>query len=300
MDARHCSWSNLDQAYLKDFFRDNSSTRVTEVIRERDEAYADRDKALTEKKIACNERDAAMVQRDVAYADRNRAWMERDKAIAALTIICSNSDDPEGAAKLLQVLNLIANHSHGGNNLLSAPMSAQQVGNWDEDIPFQRQGKQGIKAAKRETSKKRKHSMNSSQDLQVSKSYKKKQMQQVKVKLGRSKQGETSNSLIPYVPPYDLASTPVPFCSCTGTKRQCYRWGSGGWQSSCCTTFLSAYPLPVNHARRNSRVAGRKMSGGAFKKLLDRLAGTGVDVTQPIDLKNHWAKHGTNKYVTVR
>ncbi|KAK4753445.1 hypothetical protein SAY87_022243 [Trapa incisa] len=50
-----------------------------------------------------------------------------------------------------------------------------------------------------------------------------------------------------------------PFCSCTGVPRQCYKWGSGGWQSSCCTTMMSMYPLPVVPNKKRARVGGRKI-----------------------------------------
>ncbi|XP_024530393.1 barley B recombinant-like protein A [Selaginella moellendorffii] len=93
---------------------------------------------------------------------------------------------------------------------------------------------------------------------------------------------------------------PAPFCSCTGTNQQCYRWGNGGWQSACCTTKISMYPLPMNPKKKGSRVAGRKMSAGAFMKLLDRLTAEGVDVNSSVDLRPHWAKHGTNRYVTIK
>ncbi|CAK9253883.1 unnamed protein product [Sphagnum jensenii] len=96
------------------------------------------------------------------------------------------------------------------------------------------------------------------------------------------------------------APTPIPYCSCTGLNQQCYRWGNGGWQSACCTTLISLYPLPMNPKKRGSRLAGRKMSAGAFDKLLEKLALEGVDVRYSVDLKDHWAKHGTNRYVTLR
>ncbi|EHA8590657.1 protein Barley B recombinant [Cocos nucifera] len=70
----------------------------------------------------------------------------------------------------------------------------------------------------------------------------------------------------------DISGIPTPICSCTGTPQQCYRWGVGG----------------------------RKMSQGAFKKVLERLAGEGYNLSNPIDLKTYWAKHGTNKFVTIR
>ncbi|XP_074270249.1 uncharacterized protein LOC141593389 [Silene latifolia] len=97
-----------------------------------------------------------------------------------------------------------------------------------------------------------------------------------------------------------MDGTLSPFCSCTGTPRQCYRWGSGGWQSACCTINISEYPLPMNATRPGSRTAGRKMSHGAFVKLLQRLASEGYDLSNAIDLKDHWARHGTNKFVIIK
>lgn len=98
----------------------------------------------------------------------------------------------------------------------------------------------------------------------------------------------------------DISSIPTPVCTCTGTPQQCYRWGCGGWQSACCTTTISMYPLPMNNKRRGARIAGRKMSQGAFKKVLEKLGVEGYNFNDPIDLKTHWAKHGTNKFVTIR
>lgn len=98
----------------------------------------------------------------------------------------------------------------------------------------------------------------------------------------------------------DFSQAPVPVCSCTGVFRQCYRWGAGGWQSSCCTTSISEYPLPMSPSRPGARVAGRKMSNGAYVKLLQRLAAEGYDFSDAVDLKDHWAKHGTNKFVTIK
>lgn len=98
----------------------------------------------------------------------------------------------------------------------------------------------------------------------------------------------------------DISGIPIPVCSCTGARQQCYRWGSGGWQSACCTTGISVYPLPMSTKRRGARIAGRKMSLGAFKKVLEKLAAEGYNFSNAIDLKTHWAKHGTNKFVTIR
>lgn len=98
----------------------------------------------------------------------------------------------------------------------------------------------------------------------------------------------------------DISNIPIPVCTCTGAPQQCYRWGCGGWQSACCTTSISVYPLPMSTKRRGARIAGRKMSLGAFKKVLEKLASEGYNFTLPIDLKSHWARHGTNKFVTIR
>ncbi|CAL1374191.1 unnamed protein product [Linum trigynum] len=98
----------------------------------------------------------------------------------------------------------------------------------------------------------------------------------------------------------DISGIPIPVCSCTGSPQQCYRWGCGGWQSACCTTNVSVYPLPMSTKRRGARIAGRKMSQGAFKKVLEKLAAEGYNFSNAIDLKLHWAKHGTNKFVTIR
>ncbi|KAG6399098.1 hypothetical protein SASPL_140572 [Salvia splendens] len=98
----------------------------------------------------------------------------------------------------------------------------------------------------------------------------------------------------------DITGIPIPVCSCTGSPQQCYRWGCGGWQSACCTTTISMYPLPMSQKRRGARIAGRKMSQGAFKKVLEKLATDGYNFANPIDLRTYWAKHGTNKFVIIR
>lgn len=99
---------------------------------------------------------------------------------------------------------------------------------------------------------------------------------------------------------FDESTMPVPVCSCTGKYQPCYKWGNGGWQSACCTTTLSMHPLPVMPNKRHARVGGRKMSGTVFTRILSRLAADGHDLSVPVDLKDHWAKHGTNKYITIK
>lgn len=99
---------------------------------------------------------------------------------------------------------------------------------------------------------------------------------------------------------FDFSMVPPPFCSCTGFARACYKWGAGSWQSACCNTTISQYPLPMSPSRPGARISGRKMSHGAYTKLLCRFATEGRDLSQPVDLKDHWAKHGTNKFVTIK
>ena len=99
---------------------------------------------------------------------------------------------------------------------------------------------------------------------------------------------------------FDESTMSAPVCSCTGEPRQCYKWANGGWQSSCCTTTLSMYPLPQMPNKRHSRMGGRKMSGSVFSRLISRLAVDGYDLSVPVDLKNYWAKHGTNRYITIK
>ncbi|KAK7840263.1 protein basic pentacysteine5 [Quercus suber] len=96
------------------------------------------------------------------------------------------------------------------------------------------------------------------------------------------------------------STMPAPVCSCTGEVQQCYKWGNGGWQSACCTTKMSMYPLPHVPNKRRTRVGGRKMSGSVFSKLLCRLIDDGHNLSAPVDLKNHWGKHGTNRYSTIK
>lgn len=97
----------------------------------------------------------------------------------------------------------------------------------------------------------------------------------------------------------DLSRIATPVCSCTGEAHRCYKWGFGGWQSACCTRSFSEYPLPVNMKRRGARIAGRKMSLGRFKKVLEKLAGEGHNLSNAIDLKPYWAKHGSSKFAGI-
>lgn len=121
-----------------------------------------------------------------------------------------------------------------------------------------------------------------------------------KTKLGESDEDSKNLSAVHNVASFDITNVPPPICSCTGVARQCHRAGPGGWQSKCCSNALSLYPLPWSLSNPAKRVSGRKMSKGAYRKLLRGLVRDGHDLSQPVDLKNHWAKHGTNKFATVK
>ncbi|WOL12449.1 protein Barley B recombinant-like [Canna indica] len=118
--------------------------------------------------------------------------------------------------------------------------------------------------------------------------------------VSRRKSSRESEGMVINGVSLDISGIPTPVCSCTGKQQQCYRWGAGGWQSACCTTNMSMYPLPMSTKRRGARIAGRKMSQGAFRKVLEKLTEEGHNLSNPIDLKVFWAKHGTNKFVTIR
>ncbi|MBA0826786.1 hypothetical protein Goarm_011608 [Gossypium armourianum] len=45
---------------------------------------------------------------------------------------------------------------------------------------------------------------------------------------------------------------------------------------------------------------GRKMSNRACIKFVLRLTAEGHDLSQPVDLKDHCARHGTNNFVTIK
>ncbi|KAK9278573.1 hypothetical protein L1049_028145 [Liquidambar formosana] len=62
----------------------------------------------------------------------------------------------------------------------------------------------------------------------------------------------------------DISGIPIPVCSCTGAPQQCYRWGSGGWQSACCTTGMSMYPLPMSTKRRGCKDSWKENEFGSI------------------------------------
>ncbi|KAK9052517.1 hypothetical protein SSX86_029146 [Deinandra increscens subsp. villosa] len=258
------------------------------IMAERDAAIQERNLALDERKRAFAERDMAMLQRDAALAERNSAMQERDEAITTLrfrgnfmnkNIIPTTSEVPEN----------IQNHEskHGytdeeTHHMFEIPEDYQLL--LENTKP--RKVTKKTKPQSPRAGSKRVNVVNIKRDDEECSGDA--QLEAWKDELGLNQVS------------FDEAAMPVPVCSCTGVPQPCYRWGNGGWQSACCTTTMSVYPLPLVTNKRYSRVGGRKMSGGAFTKLLSRLASEGYDLSGPLDLKEHWAKHGTNRYSTVK
>ncbi|CAL9129426.1 unnamed protein product [Musa textilis] len=315
--------------------KDHPALKIIALIAERDSVVQERDLAISEKTAALAELDMALKERDAAFAERDNAILERDNAIAALRYAreknyndyneqgcCSWCTPPLWTSHRHQDAHLDVHESPP--QLADAPYDHIRQMHITEAYPISMvpdYSEKEMKAKKISTSTQATPHKRSSKSLRKSKK-------------GR---GDDSNKLVSRAKKHgnlkgqemvggkkDLnevpmmtdtwrncnlgfdefsvneLSVPAPVCSCTGKLRQCYRWGDFGWQSSCCTSSLSMYPLPVMPNKRHARMGGRKMSGSAFRKLLGCLAADGYDLSMAVDLKNHWAKHGTNRYITIR
>ncbi|KAM7257443.1 hypothetical protein ACFE04_013184 [Oxalis oulophora] len=255
--------------------------KIMGILAERDAAIRERNMALQEKKDAMLARDEALEQRDKALADRDNALMERDNLIAMAQYRENASINfPMGGGgsqrgpKRIHHPTTTYHHADMGTDHLSDPVY---------QVPGEGGGGKKRVINKSKSPKK---SKKIAEDLNCD-------VEKVKTKWDSQDVGLNLVN-------FDETTMPVPVCSCTGVSRQCYKWGNGGWQSSCCTTTLSEYPLPQMPNKRHARVGGRKMSGSVFSKLLSRLANEGQDLSQPVDLKEFWAKHGTNRYIIIK
>lgn len=295
------------------------------ITAERDAAIRERNMALEERKRAFQERDMAMLQRDAAIAERNAAMQERDEAISSLRYRESSMNDDtnipdsygnelaSGGKRIIQYqqqqqqqqqqlrVSEAAYSPKGslrGNDMgiaetaeTAKPRRGRQAkdkeGKATKSAKPPRAGKRTAEAVIKEEVNSDAYNGWSNEGLESDEEYLDKQVSW-KDNLGLNQIN------------FDESAMPVPVCSCTGSPQPCYRWGNGGWQSACCTTTISMYPLPQVANKRYSRVGGRKMSGSAFNKLLNRLAAEGYDFSSPLDLKDHWAKHGTNRYSTLK
>ncbi|KAL3640952.1 Protein BASIC PENTACYSTEINE6 [Castilleja foliolosa] len=273
-----------------------SMKHIMSIMAERDAAIQERNLALSEKKTALAERDMAILQRDSAINDRNNAIMERDNAFATLqyreTAINSNPPCPPGCQIGRNVKHM--HHPHQSPHH-QAHMSVD-VQTYDDPSPAS-----PTKPAK--LARRPKRAANNKKGPKPSKKVKLEDESvawKAEPEMGAGGSDWKDQDLGLNRVAYDETMMPVPVCSCTGVMRPCYKWGNGGWQSSCCTTNMSVYPLPAVPNKRHARVGGRKMSGSAFNKLINRLAEEGYDLSSPVDLKDNWAKHGTNRYITIK
>ncbi|KAH9626562.1 hypothetical protein KSS87_005542 [Heliosperma pusillum] len=279
-----------------------SMKHIMSIMAERDAAIQERNMAINEKNKACEERDLAIMQRDTAIQERDEAIIERDNALAALHFrqnsVNGSNSCPPGSQVSRGVKQMHHPHQHEAET------------SYDErDVPAPEAVP--LTAVSPENAKSRK--VKRPKDPNAMSPNKKAAKSGRKVK----REGEDLNKLLfsesqEWKPDwkgpdlglnqvaFDETTMAPPVCSCTGIYRQCYKWGNGGWQSSCCTTTMSMYPLPAVPNKRHARVGGRKMSGSAFSKLLSRLAAEGHDLSNPVDLKDRWAKHGTNRYITIK
>ncbi|XAR73794.1 hypothetical protein NMG60_11007883 [Bertholletia excelsa] len=277
------------------------------IMAERDNAIRERNMALEERRRAFAERDMAMLQRDAALSERNSAMEERDKALATLqyreSSMNENNISPDSPGD--EVMARGANSSkhlypdHEVHPVSELPETAYDpicdplVASGSGSTKFRkvkqaknpskppRKGKRGPESTNHENGWENELHLGGGDNEEC---------------LERQLVLPNDNSQVIF----DESTMPVPVCSCTGSPQPCYKWGNGGWQSACCTTTMSMYPLPQISNKRHARVGGRKMSGSAFNKLLIRLAAEGHNLYTPLDLKDHWAKHGTNRYSTLK
>ncbi|KAL1312041.1 hypothetical protein HN51_038675 [Arachis hypogaea] len=309
-----------------------SMKQIMALMAERDALIQERNLALSEKKAALAERDMAFLQRDAAITERNNALIERDNAIAALQYrenSLTNSSMPSSCPPGCQISRGIKHMHHPQqqvhhmpNNMGDGSYTAREMHTSDSlpTVPIPSE------AGKSRRGKRPKEPKSVSPNKKASKGTRKVKRDDEdthKMMFGKANEWKSSQEMINGSEDlnkqlevtkadwksqdlalnqvaYDESTMPAPGCSCTGVLRQCYKWGNGGWQSACCTTTLSVYPLPAVPNKRHARIGGRKMSGSAFNKLLSRLATEGHDLSNPVDLKDHWAKHGTNRYITIK
>ncbi|CAN0906429.1 Protein BASIC PENTACYSTEINE6 [Linum grandiflorum] len=302
-----------------------SMKQIMSIMAERDAAIHERNMAISEKKTAISERDMAFLQRDSAIAERNNALMERDNAIATLQYrenSLSNgnmSSCPTTGCQISRGMKHIHHPHHHLPQMDEATYSSRemQANDTSPGVHEPTKSRRGKRAKEPKATPPSKKSSKSPRKMKKESDDLNKVMftkaiewkteqdmdggsEDLNKQLIESKTDWKGQDLGLNQIAFDETTMPAPVCSCTGIFRQCYKWGNGGWQSSCCTTTLSMYPLPTVPNKRHARIGGRKMSGSAFSKLLSRLAAEGNDLSHPVDLKNHWAKHGTNRYITIK
>lgn len=271
--------------------------KIMSIIAEREAAIRERNAALAEKNDALAARDEALRQRDEALVQRDNAIMERDNALHALQIRDNavnfqlGSGIQRGSKRMHHPSNHLVEMAETAYSTKDATITeAFPVTVIDSEVVKSHQAKRKKvdKALSSKALKSKGKKMG--EDLNRSAS-----SEGTKIKSEWDRQDVGLNLVT-----FDETTMPAPVCTCTGVARQCYKWGNGGWQSACCTTSLSMYPLPQLPNKRHSRIGGRKMSGSVFTRLLSRVAAEGQDLSIPLDLKDYWARHGTNRYITIK
>ncbi|XP_057974540.1 protein BASIC PENTACYSTEINE6 [Malania oleifera] len=306
-----------------------SMKHIMAIMAERDAAIQERNLAISEKKAALAERDMAFLQRDTAIQERNTAIMERDNAIATLQYRENpmNSDNMSSCPPGCQISRGVKHmhhpqqHVHHPPHVAEVPYNSREM-HISDALPMSPVASDASKSRRAKRAKEPKATLSNKKASKPSRKVKREGDDLNKIMFSKSHEwkgqdmgggGDDLNKQLVVSKPdwkgqdlglnqvaFDESTMPAPVCSCTGVLRQCYKWGNGGWQSSCCTTTMSIYPLPAVPNKRHARVGGRKMSGSAFNKLISRLAAEGHDLSAPVDLKDHWAKHGTNRYITIK
>lgn len=294
----HSPWNAIPHYQIKEQNAFFMNTKINMLLAERDAAMEERDRALSEKRAALDERDAAIQQRDTAISERDHALRERDNAIAALQFQESTMNGALGCGTQRGLKRFNQHRNLHVNDAQSA--SKTREGHITDAFPITAISSEAARSLQAKQTK-----VNNVISTKSAKSVKK--VKKVSEDLNRHVTTDGSKaewdaqdlSSLNQIS-FDESRMPIPVCTCTGVARQCYKWGNGGWQSSCCTTSLSVYPLPQLPNKRHARMGGRKMSGSVFSRLLTRLAAGGQDLSIALDLKNYWAKHGTNRYITIK
>ncbi|KAF5727181.1 GAGA-binding transcriptional activator [Tripterygium wilfordii] len=294
----HPPWNMMVQHQVKQNNALEMNKKIMSILAERDAAIRERNTAISEKREAWAARDEALRQRDEALIERSKALMERDNALAAIQYRENSMNFPLGGGVQRGSKRLPHPTYH---SIESSEALDSGEGHITEAYPISTIAAKAGKSRHVKRMKENKaHELGATKSPQKGKKVGEDFNKQVpshgkKIKVDWDSQDMGLNLIH-----FDDTTMPVPVCSCTGFPHPCYKWGNGGWQSSCCTFTISSYPLPQMPNKRHARVGGRKMSGSVFTRLLTRTAANGCDLSQPLDLKEYWAKHGTNRYITIK
>ncbi|KAL4303567.1 hypothetical protein GQ457_10G024600 [Hibiscus cannabinus] len=290
----HPAWNVMPQHHMKE--QSNAlvmNKKIMSILAERDAAIQERNIAVTERKEALAARDEALLQRDKALVERDSAYIERDNALAVLQYRENAMNFPIGSG--IQRGGTRMHPSYHSTDMGETLNCEKHV---TDAIPVSTITSEEGKSCPVKRTK-----VNKAVSLKSPRKIKKMAEglnRQAGTEVRKCKTEWDGQDIGLNMVNFDKTTMPVPVCTCTGAPRHCYKWGNGGWQSSCCTTTMSSYPLPQLPNKRHARVGGRKMSGSVFTKLLSRLAAEGHDLSIPLDLKTYWARHGTNRYITIK